>query len=357
MDSVVLCYAPGDEVFARYLAEFLEANLPLVVSCSEGVVGPDLDLIEAADLALSAQVALVLLSPSSVPKVWNRKIWEPVLFDRPKEFQTFLGFVLLSECTFPALLRRERFFDASTDPLAAVRELKRCLLRPVVSRVEMPGPAPRVGPEFDEMRADLGDRPGTALEIPAEFALRFAHDCREDFEAVYRFDCRDRSRAGITGDIGSNLGLVMSGTVEENRATLERWCAGHKALFVLAGVNGEDRDFATPGGRTSVIFTTPLPVGLPGSIPNATGDAVREFQETLDIGLGWRAVKLLKVQERLAEVLEVLDAMAGTGRSRNDTDALLRIEKEQFWTRGAEGGLTPARRVPEQEEQLTLPFL
>src|SRR5207248_3338232 len=134
---------------------------------------------------LSAEVALVLLSPLSVPKVWNRKIWQSVFFERPKEFQTLLGFVLVSDCAFPGLLRRERFFDASRDELSAAREIKRWLLRPR-GRIS---PAVEIAPELAELRRAVADRPGAAVGIDVGIAVQFARECAADFEAVYRFDC------------------------------------------------------------------------------------------------------------------------------------------------------------------------
>src|SRR4051812_13788353 len=119
MKSLILCSAPEDEILARRLADFIEINLPFMVSREECMVGPRLDLMEAAERALSADAALVLLSPSSVPKVWDRSVWESALIDGPKQFQTRFGIVLLSDCKFPAVLRRQHFFDASTDALAA----------------------------------------------------------------------------------------------------------------------------------------------------------------------------------------------------------------------------------------------
>jgi hypothetical protein len=366
MDSVILCYASGDELFARELAGFLEINLPLAVSLSEGVVAPDLDLMEAVELALSAEVALVLLSPLSVPKVWNRKIWEPLFFRKSKEYQTLLGFVLVGGCAFPELLRKEHFFDASgsndsNDALAAARRIKRWLLQPA----EAVGPAVRLAPELEEVRRAVADRPGTAAEIPVELAEQFAVACSQDFEAVYRFDCRGRSRAGIAGDIGSALGLLMSGTLEENRVVLSEWCATHRVLFILAGVSAGDRDFATPGGRSSVIFIGPLVDNLPGHIPSGAADAVRRFEQTLygdpeaGLRLGWTAANLLKTQGRFAEVLEVLDQMAGAARNSGDTNAVLRIEREQFWIhiyQGRDNGRILELPDFAQDEQLTLPF-
>ena len=92
MPSLVLCYAPQDEPFARESGRYLEVNLPIGISYTEGVVSPDFDLIEAAERALSAEFALVLLSPDSVPKTWRRETWEPVFFAKPLEFGALLGY-------------------------------------------------------------------------------------------------------------------------------------------------------------------------------------------------------------------------------------------------------------------------
>jgi hypothetical protein len=360
MGCIVLCYAVGDEVPARQLADFLESNLAVTVSRHEGVIGPNLDLMEATERALSAEVALVLLSPLSIPKVWNRAVWEPLFLERPKEFQTLLGFVLLGECKFPALLRREHFFDASRDIVATAREIKRWLLRPH----EAVAPVRRITPEAAEIRRTVADQPGTALEIAPALALEFATDLAEDFEAVYLFNCRGRSRAGILGDIGSALGLHMPGRVEQSRATLSEWCIRHRVLFVLAGVRAEDREVVIPGGLASVIFTESAAGTLPGSIPSGAGDATRKFEDTLredieaGLRLGWIAVGLLKAQDRLAEAYEVLERMA---LSAPDAIAYTRIEREQFWIGSDLGGDdSPVTGLPvnptRDQQQLTLPF-
>lgn len=363
MDSIILCHDPRDDAFAHRLAGFLEMNLPMAVSCSEGVIAPDLDLIEATERALSAEAALVLLSPNSVPKTWNRATWEPVFFEKPKEFQTLLGFVLVSDCRFPALLRRERFFDASDDPLRAMREIKRWLLRPTEPAL---GRAP-VDSAIEELRRNVADRPGATFDIDPALAVRFAEECEYDFEAVWRFDCRDRGRKGIVGDIRAALGLAFAGRIEDDIASLKEWCAGHRCLFLLAGVKSEDREFAALGGRCSAIFTPPTEE-LPGTVPSATADAARKFEkfeatpgESVEgrLRLGWTAANLLKAQGRCDEVLEILDAMAALTRSLGDRSALLRIEREQYWTQvrqSAEEISVAISPFPELEQQLTLPF-
>ena len=361
MDSIILSYAPREESFARHLAGFLEMNLPVAVSCTEAVMGPDLDLIEATGRALSADVALVLLSPSSIPKVWNRKTWEPVFFDSPIQLQTLIGFVLVSECTFPALLRQQRFFDATSDPLPAFRQIKRWLLRPP----ETLRPMAPLAPDLEEVLRAVADRPGSAAGA-TDLAVRFAGECADDFEAVYRIDCGGRSRAGILGDIGSELGLRLAGTTEQNAVTLGDWCASHRVLFVLSGIAAEDRDFAMPGGRASVIFTSPADAVAPDSIRNRTGDAVRRFQDALyrdtevAVGLGWIAVRALKAQERLAEALEVLNLFARCAHELADTSTVARIKGEQYWIRNDlgyhDGPVIDRPVVPGREAQLLLEF-
>jgi hypothetical protein len=362
MDSVILCSAPEDEAPARRLAGFIETNLPFSVALEEGVAGQAVDLMEATERALSAEAALVLLSPFSVPRVWNRRVWESVFFEKPKELQTHLGFVLLAGCRFPELLRRQRFFDASSDALEAARAIKRWLLRPLHSV-----PAVSVRPELEDIRRAVADQPGAAIDIAPERAVEFAAGCSEDFEAVYRFDCRGRSRAGILGDICTALGLPCSGRLEQNRATWSEWCARHRVLFVLAGVTAEDRDWLSPGGLASVVFTSPLAGDLPRAVPSWAADAVRKLDRILRADFeaalrhGWITVNLLKEQRRFAEVQELLELMARSARGRGDANAVSRIEREQYWIAmdlGSGDSPTPgpAPWPVHDERQLTLPF-
>lgn len=357
MDSVVLCYARADDIFARDLARFLETNLPFAVSCTEAIVDADLDLIEATERALSAEAALVLLSPQSVPKVWNRKTWEPVFLEKPKEFQTRLGYVMIHECKFPDLFRRERFFNASIDPRAAFREIKRWLLRPA----EPVRKAPPVEPLVEDLRKTISDQPGVA-HVQPPLALQFEGDCGGDFEAVYRLNLQERSRAGMAGDLRNVIDLPYTGQTSEDEALFQNWCAGHRVLFLLAGVAPEDCESIAPCGRASVIFTEHT---LPESIPSAVADAVRKFESVpradleTRLRLGWNAINLLKQQSRFAEVTEVLEALAHDATSHGDTNALKRIEREQYWVQLSEGSndLRFAPSPPGGAQQLTFSFV
>jgi len=369
MGSLVLCYALRDEEVARRLGRFLEINLPFQVSFSEGVVRPDFDLVEATERALSADVALVLLSPDSVPKYWNRQTWEPVFLKSAGELGALLGFVLIRACQFPELLRRRYFFDASVDPLAAARELKRWLLRPQPLIHRETG----LSPEVSALRSRIADEPGVAADIDPELAARFAGECAGDFEAVHYLDCR--SRAGVVGDLGYMLGLRLSAALERNIAEFHAFCRNRRFLFMLAGLAAVDTDLVRFEGKTSVILTASAGVTpdvthifLAGARDDAqcqpmVGDAVRQFYELLGselavaLRLGWVIVAVLKTAGRFAETVELLDAMAHSARESDNTAALARIEREQFWMQDyAEGAIGAPPHFATDSVQLVFGF-
>jgi hypothetical protein len=340
MPSLVLCYAPQDEPFARDLGRFLEINLPIAVSYTEGVIRPELDLIEATERSLSADISLVLLSPDSVPKTWRRETWEPVFFGKPSEFGTLLGFVLVRPCRFPDLLRRRYFFDASEDPLTAMRDLKRWLVRPQPSMVRAD---PEPSAELDELRLRVADQPGEVEDVASDLAYKFAREYGTDFEAVYLLDCHGRSRAGIVGEIGSAMGLRLPGTLDKNVRDLREHCRDHRVLFVLAGVSPEVRDVTAFGGRASVILTD--------------RDVSRETNPPVSLHSGWASIAELKSAERFAEIVELLEIMAQTARDSGDFPALSRIEREQFWMQDyAEGNVSAPPHSATDAVQLVFGF-
>jgi hypothetical protein len=356
MPSLILCYAPQDEPFARDLGRYLEVNLPIGISYTEGVVKPDCELVEATERALSADVALVLLSPDSVPKTWRRETWEPVFFSKPLDFGTLLGFILVRPCRFPDLLRRRYFFDASQEPLAALRELKRWLLQPQASILR---PAAEPSAELNELRLRIGDQPGVTGGDP-DLAYRFATECSTDFEAVYLLDCQDRSRAGVVGDLGSAIGLRLPGTVAKNTRDLNEYCRDRRILFVLASMSQETQSLASFGGRTSVIFTDLA--AFPAN-PRSIGNSVRHFHELrkTDSGsalrCGWAIITELKSADRFAEVIELLEIMAQAARDSNDFPSLSRIEREQFWMQDyAEGNISAPPHSATDAVQLAFGF-
>jgi hypothetical protein len=352
MKALILCHAPEDGALARSLGDYLSTNLAYDVCYDEQIHLPGSDLIDATERALSADAALILLSPRSVPKTWNREKWEPVFFHKPAEFGSLLGFVLLEPCKFPDLLRRHRFFDVSADLLSEARRIRRWLLRPGQQPPQDAAPDP-----FSlELRASIGDRPGVSFDIDYSRAQTFAKTCAADFEAVRYIDCLGRSHAGILGDIGHAVGLRLAGTVRENRAALSAWADEHRCLLLIQNATPEDREFLALGGRVSTIFTTNAPLrerpdldqiaGAFLAVPrdealcaSLTGDAALCVTGLLDsdfesgLRLGWALVGYLRAASRFAEVVEVLDGMEKQARKREDALALYRIGWEQSWLR------------------------
>lgn len=308
MKSVSLCHAVADRPFAEELAAFLEVNFPFRVSLQDAVIGDGCDVLDATERALSAEVAIVVLSPASVPAQLDLERWKDVFIDQPKQIMTHLGFVLRGDCPFPKLLRRERFFDATGNRLAAMRDIKRWLLRPNESR------ATRTV-EAEEIRRAIADRPAVLVDVDAVVASRFADQCEREFEEVYRLDCRGLGRAGVIGEIASAAGPLG----DESR----------RVLFVMSGVAPQDRDAVPVTGRASAIF---VDFGVvEGAIPNPASDAWRLFQGAPTLADGWNAVKLLKEASRFEEAVDVLSSMREI--AAGDSFTLGRVEREMFWVR------------------------
>jgi hypothetical protein len=389
MPSAVLCHATRDTSFAHELAAFLETNLPLTVARDEGVVRPGFDLVAAAEWALSADLALVLLSPASVPAAWVRARWEPVLLAEPRELGTPIAFLLLADCKFPELLRRGVFFDLRRNRLEGQRALKRWLLSrhgPAPNVVGLPRaePVAPLPPDLlAELQREIADRPGAREGLSEDAALAFIQECREDFEGVFRIDCAHRSRAGIVGDTAQALGLRLPGTLHQNRNALQCFLAERRCLLVFANMEAEDRDLAEFNGRTSLIFVASGAEAGASSLEavatlfgswarnheaclRALGDAQYWLGQLLASGerlpealrLGAAMVALLKHCDRLAEAQEALEMMTQAARKHSDLLTAHRLIWEQSWIleRWGEPVSTPPPMPPADPLQLDLGF-
>ena len=362
MRSAVVCYAPEDTAAAKELGAYLELNCAVTLYYDEGRIRDGYDLIQAAERAISADIAIVLLSPASVPRTWIRSLWEPVFLNQPEEFGCHLACVLLEECRFPELLRRKNFYNLASAGPEAKRALKRALLALDLSPHEtliLPA-AGKLGnldaETLAQLQARLVDRPGTEV-VNADTALFFAYECAADFHGVFSIDCARRSRTGILGDTGQALGLLLAGPPDENRTGLVQFTSTRRCLFIFHEMPPEDRSWFELGERCSVIFTPPAaerPVlPLEATVASfsrwttnadaclrALGDAefhVRRLSTAgfdiweLTMRLGSAAVSLLKHRERLAEAHELLGVMANACRSRGDETTAHRLAWEQSW--------------------------
>jgi hypothetical protein len=336
MPSLVLCYSPHDETAVRRIGACLEANLPCSVSYSESVLRPGLDLVDATERALGAEMALVFLSPHSVPASWKLERWKPVFFDKAEEFGSLLGVVLLADCKFPELLRRRCFFDVRSDPANEARRIRRWLLRPHrLAAGEIPASAP-------------SDLPGL-FDMPFAEAQSLAATHDNDFEAVCRIDCEERSDAGVLGDLGHAMGLCLPKTLPENRAALQEQSAKHRSLFLVAHATPAHRELLSWGGLASMIFLTDAPprarvsraeieAAFLTSVSDEAlcalllADAVHSLAALPEpelLRLGWAIVKVLKNGQRFAEAVELLEGIELKAGPRARTD----IQRELSWLR------------------------
>ncbi len=280
--SAVLCYAVEDADFAQELAGFLNLNSIAAVFAREGLIGPEEDLIDAAERALSADYVLLLLSPDSVPGAWVRARWERILLDEARHFGTQVAYVLLRACKFPNVFRGNAFFDLSQSRLAGQRELKRWLFRQdpffeTASQLpERSASAVLPTEALDDLACRIADQPGVQAGVPKELALEFAHVFANDFEGVFWLNCDNRSGAGVLGDAAHLLHLKLRGTLEQNARALRDFCAGRRLLFVFENLASSHKELVAFEGKTSVILA------VEGSSP-----AQRSLEETAAVFSRW----------------------------------------------------------------------
>jgi len=250
--TAFFAHARPDHDFARHLAGFLEFGCDLSCYVDDGQIGENQDLISKAEEGLCADVLLLLLSPASCPTRWVRERWEPVLFDQAKQGDVEVVTILLRECSFPPLLRRRNFVDATTNSLTARRLLKRWFWL----RERKPGTPPSLGfsDDLENLYLTLADRAGT-LHVSGAVASRFAKEAAEEFEAVLWVPCQDRTLAQASGELGHQLGLTLDGPVKENCGRIRELLAARRCLVVLDDPVADISGDLIAGGRTSTAVT------------------------------------------------------------------------------------------------------
>jgi hypothetical protein len=248
--SVFPAHVPADAPFARELTLFLESGCDQVCVASDTVVGLGADLLASAEIGLSADVLLLLLSPASNLARWQRERWERVLFAQAEEADTRVGVVLLGTCSFPELFRRRlRFFEASSDTLSALRGIKRW-----INGIRSATPPDfTFSGDLEALYKGLADVPGTLTATGAE-ATRFAREAARDFEAVCRVPAHGRTLAQIAGELGSQLGMTLDGPIEDNCRRIHELLSRRRCLVIFDAPEVSLRTLK-PSGRTSVLLT------------------------------------------------------------------------------------------------------
>jgi hypothetical protein len=267
--KVFPCYSPPDRELAQQLAVFLERAAGVEVLLEEGEMQNGQDLIAKVQEALSADVALVLLSPRAVPGRWILERWRSVFWEQAAEVGTPVAALLCEDCKFPELLRRKIFFDLRGHRLEAFRAIKRWLL----SLWPAPHAAPFVAArqpsfvgrdaELEMLCTALADAPGMAVVANASpgsgktaLALEFAYRYRQDFDAVFWLTCGARTAPALAGDLAAQLGVRLDRDLESNLHQLRQLCARHRCLLVLDDAVQQTAALLAPRGRTSVLITT-----------------------------------------------------------------------------------------------------
>lgn len=312
MKSVSICHAPEDRERARELSRFIEVNFGFEISSEDA----GRDLPSAVERALSANFAIVMLSPASVPAPLKREAWEPVFVKAPAEYGTPLAFVLLKDCPFPELLRRQHFFDCSRDFLAGARSLKRWMLGHERAVPALTGALASLWPA-------IVDQPGCTSVLHSDVASSLAHEAREHFEAIHRLECAGRPLAVILGELGRALELKLPGPVHENQRGLAWHCAAHRYLLIFDGAPESIREPLNFRGRCSVVFTPPRDRAMPAPVAEIS---IANIAEAIDYALALlphdpeaggrlaaRVVFVLSQYDRYAEADLVLEAMQQVG--------------------------------------------
>jgi hypothetical protein len=274
--SLLLAHATADHPYAQKLAAFVEAGCDVRCDPGAGLLRSDHHLVDLAEQ--SSGPLVLLLSKDSWPQRLPRERWDPLLLELP------LACVLLNACPFPELLRRRSFFTHSDH---AGRGLKRWLWRQLRESAE----ATRYewSADLERLYAALADRPGVG-ESSAESARRFSREAAGEFERVLWIPCHGRSMAECTGELGTQLGLLMEGREADNRRRVLEMLAGRRCLVVLDGPAEPVRAALGVQNRCSILITTePL--------------EIRETPRTFDY-----ALELVRNQ-RLAEAYDLLQML------------------------------------------------
>ncbi len=339
MQSISICYAAQDAAIATELSAYIERNFGARPDCA--VIGLQYGLLEAVDLALSADAAILLASPASVHGLGNRDQWESVLIEGPERHGSALISIELERCGLPGLLRRRDYIDARPGRLAAFRALKMRLIEAagaVRPESSIPSDIPRTGDdaEIESLRSLLSDSPGIAHTGDPALAHAFAVRCAGEFEFTLWIDCQARSPVSVAGEIGARLapdgyvgrrGLIV---LEDPAPVLENIVqSGLTSTLIVAG----NRPRATPS-------TTGLHAALSDFLNGRRSALVDEaalYRASQQPGggeLAMLAFRYFRRQDRMAEAMESLEAAERAAIADRDPSLLEDCRRERRWIQG-----------------------
>jgi len=266
--DVFICCSPADREAAAAIAARLQHGAEAEVSLEECDPEAGQTVASAWDGGLSSAAILLLLSPQAVPERLSRSHWESVLNHVEANATPPLGAVLVSDCPYPRLLERKRFFRWADDAQGALRAIERWALS-LHSQPEQPSFVPAGLPwfqgrhhELNRMWEALVDAAGAIVLVnPApgsgktSLAQEFARVASGHFRDILWVACGDRTLTAIVSDLGSQLGLTLQGSAEEALARTSRVIQEHRLLVVFDDLTVEAPIVTSPEGRTSLLIT------------------------------------------------------------------------------------------------------
>jgi hypothetical protein len=349
------CYRAADRETAAAIAGFLERGADVRVLLEDGAMRPGEDLVQKSREARMADIVLVLFSRNSLPSPWPRSQWEGAMQKEPAEENVRIAFVKCDDCAPPRVLSPQ--FDLTVAPPSGLRRLKRWLRAGNWSQPE------KGSPEMEALGAAIADQPGMATVDRAGLAAEFANAFQDDFDAVLRLECGGRTPTALAGDLATQLGLRLEGSLDDNLARLGDFCATRRFLLVLF----DPAHPFVPGGRCSTLVSTEAGADAP-----PRDESLRAIQYRLlhpraeaDWGelcrLARAGLRLAGEQGRVAEQFELLRQWQALAKARADRRILEETARGtvwilEGWDRVEEAQRLEYHRALEYDEQMGLDF-
>ncbi len=385
-----MVHAEPETALALQLGQYLERNCLVDIDYNSRV-GAGQPLLETVGRALSSDVLILLVSPSTVPRRIAREEWEPLFVESAQANGTYLAYVTVADCPFPKVLLRANAFDLASGVTECARSLKRWMFEVVNPPAEYPYFVPH-RPASTYRRDDmeglwrtLGDQPGTASGVNAGAARAFASLARADFEGVFWIDAYGATLAGVAGELGSQLGLHLPGELSSNLERIRHLCSRYRCLVVLEGARPDIAGELAPLGRTSLLLanasnTEAISVDVANAFLRglstwmsqrnpapASGQVRRTIEWVIRRPEQWvlasqiarAAIAYYKFHERFAEAFELLELMFDRAVHRHDKEAAAEFARERQWILESWGRPTSkahgaAPRCPAEGTQLAL---
>jgi tetratricopeptide (TPR) repeat protein len=271
MRSVFLSHSSVDKDFVRNLATALEEGGQIKAWVDEAEIAPGDNIVNKIAEGLDSDFVLFIMSPDSVASNSVKEEWTDAFWEQTNKGQVKLAGVLYRDCAIPRLIRNKKYFDLRSNHPEGFRQIRSWLL------TERPAPPPPVNllptrsPLFIGREADLDLlrerlKPGVVLGLSGmagsgktTLALEFAHRWQTQFESVYWLACESGSLPSIAGDFARQLGLSITGDINQIVAELKLHCGRKRCLLILDNVEHEDPGALIPGGQAAVLVTTRQP--------------------------------------------------------------------------------------------------